>query len=100
LNSSDVPAGVVNILTGKISELYPYFADHMDVNAVVFCENDADIKNAIQLKASNNLKRVIFYDKIQWENADAQSPYFIQDTQEIKTTWHPIENIGGAKAGY
>ncbi|MBS1757150.1 MAG: aldehyde dehydrogenase family protein [Bacteroidetes bacterium] len=100
LNSSDVPAGVVNILTGKISELYPYFADHMDVNAVVFCENDADIKNAIQLKASNNLKRVIFYDKILWENIDAQSPYFIQDTQEIKTTWHPIENIGGAKAGY
>jgi hypothetical protein len=30
----------------------------------------------------------------------AQSPYFISDLQEIKTTWHPIENIGGAKAGY
>ena len=100
LNSSDVPGGVVNILTGKISELYPYFSDHMDVNAVVFCENDAAIKKAIQEKASMNLKRVIFYDKIKWENADAQSPYFINDMQEIKTTWHPIENIGGAKAGY
>lgn len=100
LNSSDVPGGVVNILTGKISELYSYFSDHMDVNAIVFCENDSATKKAIQEKASINLKRVIFYDKIGWDNSDAQSPYFITDTQEIKTTWHPIENIGGAKAGY
>ena len=35
-----------------------------------------------------------------WMDANAQSPYFITDLQEIKTTWHPIENIGGAKAGY
>jgi acyl-CoA reductase-like NAD-dependent aldehyde dehydrogenase len=100
LNSSDVPGGVVNILTGKISELAPYFADHMDVNAVVFCEDDSAMRKMIQEKGSLNMKRVIFYDKINWLTDDSQSPYFIMDTQEKKTTWHPIENIGGPKVGY
>ncbi|MEP6713520.1 MAG: aldehyde dehydrogenase family protein [Ferruginibacter sp.] len=100
LNSSDVPGGVVNILTGKIAELIPYFSDHMDVNAVVFCETDAATKKLIKEKASINIKRVTFYDTKNWDTTDGQSPYFIMDTQEIKTTWHPIENIGGVKAGY
>lgn len=100
LNSSDVPGGVVNILTGKMAELVPYFADHMDVNALVFCEKDADTQKMIQEKAAMNLKRVVLYNKINWLTGNGQSPYFIMDTQEIKTTWHPIENIGGAKAGY
>ncbi|MBA3675189.1 MAG: aldehyde dehydrogenase family protein [Chitinophagaceae bacterium] len=100
LNSSDVPGGVVNILTGKVSELAPYFAEHMDVNALVFCETDDDTQKMIQEKASLNLKRVVLYNKINWLTENGQSPYFIMDTQEIKTTWHPIENIGGAKAGY
>ncbi len=101
INSSDVPGGVVNILTGKPSELVKYFAEHMDVNAIIYCENDAATKKLIQEKASLNVKRVLFYDKINWKNdAEAQSPYFIMDTQEIKTTWHPIETVGSAKAGY
>ena len=100
LNSSDVPGGVVNILTGKPGELASYFADHMDVNALVFCEKDADTQKMIQEKAAMNLKRVVLYNKINWQTENGQSPYFIMDTQEIKTTWHPIENIGGAKAGY
>ncbi len=100
LNSSDVPGGVVNILTGKVAELASYFADHMDVNALVFCENDADTRKMMQEKASLNIKRVVLYNKINWLTENGQSPYFIMDTQEIKTAWHPIENIGGAKAGY
>ncbi|MEO6405167.1 MAG: aldehyde dehydrogenase family protein, partial [Ferruginibacter sp.] len=100
LNSSDVPGGVVNILTGKVTELVPYFADHMDVNAIVFCEKDNATQKMIQEKAAMNLKRVQLYHKINWNTDNGQSPYFILDTQEIKTTWHPIENIGGAKAGY
>ncbi|CAF5115251.1 unnamed protein product, partial [Rotaria sp. Silwood1] len=100
LNSSDVSGGVVNILTGKPSELVKYFADHMDVNAIIYCENDVETKKLIQEKASLNVKRVVLYDKIKWNTDDAETPYFIMDTQEIKTTWHPIENIGGAKAGY
>ncbi len=100
LNSSDLPGGVVNILTGKVAELAPYFADHMDVNATVYCEADAETKKMIKERSALNVKRVFIYDKVKWADATGQSPYFIMDLQEIKTTWHPIENIGGAKAGY
>jgi len=100
LNSSDLPGGVVNILTGKVAELAPFFADHMDVNATVYCETDAATQTMIKDKSALNVKRVVLYDKVQWNSDSAQSPYFIMDFQEIKTTWHPIENIGGAKAGY
>ncbi len=100
LNSSDVPGGVVNILTGKVSELLPFFADHMDVNAIVYCERDAAGQQLIKEKSALNVKRVVIHDKVDWNSEEAQSPYFILDLQEIKTTWHPIENIGGAKAGY
>ena len=100
LNSSDLPGGVVNILTGKVSELIPYFADHMDVNSTVYCEADEANQKMIKEKSALNVKRVVLYDKVKWNDASGQSPYFIMDFQEIKTTWHPIENIGGAKAGY
>jgi len=100
LNSSDLPGGVVNILTGKVSELASWFVNHMDVNATIFCENDSEIKKMMQEKSALNLKRIFFYDKIKWNTDQGQSPYFILDTQEIKTTWHPVENIAGAGAGY
>ena len=100
IHSSDVSGGVINILTGKPSELVKYFADHMDINAMVYCENDVETQKLIQEKASLNVKRVVLYNKINWMTEEAENPYMIMDTQEIKTTWHPIENIGGAKAGY
>lgn len=100
LHSSDLPGGVVNILTGKPTELVSWFADHMDVNATIYCENNSDIKKIIREKSAVNLKRVTFYDTINWNTSQGQSPYFIMDTQEIKTTWHPIENIASAGAGY
>ena len=100
LNSSDLPGGVVNILTGKVSELATWFVDHMDVNATIFCENDSELKKMMQEKSAMNLKRIFFYDKIKWNTNQGQSPYFILDTQEIKTTWHPVENIAGSGGGY
>ncbi len=100
LNSSDLPGGVVNILTGKVPELLPFLADHMDVNAVCYCGEDPSSKKLIKEKASHNVKRVVLYEKKDWLTEAAQSPYHISDFQEVKTTWHPIENIGGAKAGY
>jgi acyl-CoA reductase-like NAD-dependent aldehyde dehydrogenase len=100
LSTSDLPGGVVNILTGKPSELLPFFADHMDVNAIAYCEADTAAQKLIQEKSALNVKRALMYDSINWLADEAQSPYFIMDFQEIKTTWHPIENIGGAKAGY
>lgn len=100
LHSSDLPGGVVNIITGKVAELVPFFADHMDVNATAYCESDAATKQLIKEKSALNVKRVVMYDKVSWLSEEGQSPYTIMDFQEIKTTWHPIENIGGAKAGY
>ena len=100
LNSSDLPGGVVNILTGKPSELTSWFVDHMDVNATIYCENDSVVQKMMREKSAQNLKRIFFYDKVNWYSEQGQSPYFIMDTQEIKTTWHPVENIAGAGAGY
>lgn len=100
INSSDVPGGVVNILTGKPSELIPFMSDHMDVNAIISCEGDRETKKLIQDKASLNLKRALFFDKMNWKDANGHSPYWIMETQEIKTTWHPIETVGGSKGGY
>ena len=100
LNSSDLPGGVVNILTGKTKELNEWFVNHMDVNATVYCENDSTVKAMMREKSALNLKRIFFYDQIKWETATGQSPYFIIATQEIKTTWHPVENIAGAGSGY
>ena len=99
-HSSDLPGGVVNILTGKPSELTSWFVDHMDVNATIYCESDSGTRKMIREKSAHNLKRIFFYDKVNWYGNEGQSPYFIMDTQEIKTTWHPIENIAGAGGGY
>lgn len=99
LNSSDVPAGVVNILTGKTSELLEYFSNHMDVNAIIYCRKNADEAKKIQQNAALNVKRC-FVRKENWMNGPSQNPYFILDTTEIKTTWHPVENISSAKSGY
>jgi hypothetical protein len=46
------------------------------------------------------MKRVITHKNVNWITEKAQSPYFIMDAQEIKTTWHPIENIGAGGGGY
>ncbi|MEZ5034882.1 MAG: aldehyde dehydrogenase family protein [Chitinophagaceae bacterium] len=100
LNSSDLPGGVVNILTGKPSELTTWFVDHMDVNATIYCEKDSALKKMLRESAAKNLKRITFYDSVNWATDEGQSPYFIMDTQEIKTTWHPIENIKSSGVGY
>ena len=99
LNSSDLPGGVVNILTGKANELAPWMADHMDVNAMIYCEKDAATQKMLKEKGAGNVKRILIYDKVNWYSEAGQSPYFINDAQEIKTTWHPVEsgNTGGAK---
>lgn len=99
LNSSDVPAGVVNILTGKTSELLQHFSSHLDVNAIIYCRKNSGEIKMIQENSAMNVKRV-FIRKDNWLKESAQSPYFILDTAEIKTTWHPVENIGSVKGNY
>ena len=90
LENSDVSGGVVNILTGTQDELAGQFASHMDVNAVIYAGSDETRIKAVQLEAANNIKRAIVRDHQNWASNAAQGPYFIKDTQETKTTWHPI----------
>lgn len=89
LHASDVPGGVVNILTGLRDELTSQFASHMDVNAVVYCDGGKAVAKTVQELASDNIKHVIARNRVDWNN-DAENPYLIRDTQEVKTTWHPI----------
>ena len=90
LHSSDVPGGVVNVLTGRRDELVEQFASHMDVNAVVYCDDDGSTDKTVQETAASNIKRVISRVDTKWSGAAGQGPYLIKDTQETKTTWHPI----------
>lgn len=85
LNASDVPGGVINILTGNSKELHSHFSSHMDVNAIIYADNNKEQLKTIQLNAANNVKRVVVVKNI----AD-QNPYRILELQEIKTTWHPV----------
>ena len=90
LHASDVPNGVVNILTGFDLELAEHFSSHKDVNGVVYCGDNLALVKSIQENASENVKRVHYYNKTDWLKENGQSPYFIMDHVEIKTTWHPI----------
>jgi acyl-CoA reductase-like NAD-dependent aldehyde dehydrogenase len=85
LDSSDVPAGVVNVLTGMKDELVPYLADHMDVNAVDAGGATPEQVERIQQGAVHNVKRVVLPS----HDGPAQSPYRIAAFTETKTVWHP-----------
>lgn len=100
IHSSDVPGGVVNILTGTADELVPPLASHLDVNAMTSSGLSADIARAMQVQAADNVKRVVRYSAMDWSKPSTQGLSMIEDLQEIKTTWHPIENIGGATSSY
>lgn len=100
LNSSDLPGGVVNILTGKSSELVGWLGNHLDVNAIVVAGVDHDLWKKIQQDSTSNVKRTFNWAGKELNSAGGQSPYLIMDLQEIKTTWHPIQNIAGSGAAY
>ena len=99
LATSDVPGGVVNILTGQKPELAEHFSSHMDVNAIAFDCSDQKMLVAVREFAVENVKRVKDY-QLDWNDDDSQNPYLIQDFCEIKTTWHPIEQISASGSGY
>jgi acyl-CoA reductase-like NAD-dependent aldehyde dehydrogenase len=83
LATSDVPGGVVNLLTGHPAELAPVLASHMDVNAIDLCGADGD-QAELERLAADNVKRVVL------GRADAQSPWEIASFLELKTVWHPM----------
>jgi acyl-CoA reductase-like NAD-dependent aldehyde dehydrogenase len=81
--TSDVPGGVINILTGYRKELGPVLASHMDVNALDLAGADGDSPELERL-AAENVKRVVH------GRPDVQSPWEIANFLELKTVWHPI----------
>ena len=83
LATSDVPGGVVNLITGHRDELAPILAGHMDVNAIDLAGGDGQVEELERL-AADNVKRVVR------GAADAQSPWEIASFLELKTVWHPI----------
>ena len=99
VHSSDVPAGVINILTGSPEEMAVTLASHMDVNALITSNLDAKLSTALSLLSVENLKRKFDYEE-NWNQQEKQALHYISDLQEIKTTWHPIENVGGANSSY
>ncbi|HXR03667.1 MAG TPA: aldehyde dehydrogenase family protein, partial [Verrucomicrobiae bacterium] len=92
LATSDLPGGVVNILTGRRAELIPHIAGHLDVNAVVDAAGNAELSAKLQAGTAINLKRYANRSlaPADWFTAKAEDPYWILDTVEFKTAWHPI----------
>lgn len=85
LATSDLPGGVINIITGTRKELLAQYAQHMDVNAIIYYGTDAAEIKTVQENATLNVKRAIIRNAV-----GSQGPEFINDTLEIKTTWHPV----------
>lgn len=92
LATSDLPGGVVNVLTGKRAELLPHIADHLDVNAIVDGTGLPDVAGRLQAGSGVNLKRYSNHALAakEWFSGKADTPYWILDTVEFKTAWHPI----------
>lgn len=90
LHASDVPAGIVNLLTGYRDEMVDSLTSHMDVNAILNGLTDKNIMKLTDENASINIKRVYHYSAENWLDNIHESPYIIQQFLEIKTTWHPV----------
>ena len=92
LATSDLPGGVVNLLTGFRQELVPTFATHTHLRALAGVAN-ADERKALKLGAAESVKRVKLAkaeEPVDWFSDKAQSLYELRDHLEFKTTWHPI----------
>jgi acyl-CoA reductase-like NAD-dependent aldehyde dehydrogenase len=83
LATSDVPGGVVNLLTGRRDELAPTLAAHMDVNAIDVTGAEAETVAELERAAADNVKRVV-------RQVEDRSPWEIAAFLELKTVWHPI----------
>ena len=92
LATSDLPGGVVNILSGKRAELIPHLASHMDINAIGNASGAEGADLALQGGTAVNLKRYARRELTAgaWFAPTGEDPYWILDTVEFKTAWHPI----------
>jgi acyl-CoA reductase-like NAD-dependent aldehyde dehydrogenase len=90
LATSDVPGGVVNLLTGHVRELVPWLAGHMDVNAIDVTGVPEDLGAEVERLSAENVKRVHRAPDAEPFGAEAQSPFEITALMEFKTVWHPM----------
>ncbi len=90
LATSDVPGGVVNVLTGQTAELLPWLAGHMDVNALDLTGCPPELAVDAETAAAENVKRVHRAPDVDPFDPRAQSPYEITALMETKTVWHPM----------
>jgi acyl-CoA reductase-like NAD-dependent aldehyde dehydrogenase len=89
LATSDVPGGVVNLLTGSVTEIAPWLASHMDVNAIDLAGvDDVALRTSLEVAAADNLKRVRRPDTDDWTTDPGLTR--IRSFLETKTVWHPI----------
>lgn len=92
LATSDLPGGVVNLLTGFRKEIVPTFATHTHLRAIAAVAN-AEERKQLQLAAADSVKRTRLWkseERNDWFSEKAQGLYSIRDFLEFKTTWHPI----------
>lgn len=88
--TSDLPGGVVNILTGELDELLPHFASHRDIDAIHAANLTPARTTLLRAGIAENLKRVTIRDGVDWADAvSCQSPWWIEPFVEYKTIWHP-----------
>ncbi|MBV7377805.1 aldehyde dehydrogenase family protein [Maritimibacter dapengensis] len=90
LETSDVPGGVVNILTGSHTELAPTLAGHLNVDAV-WAHSGADISSLVEYESAGNLKRTWVNNAktLDWTGPDGEGREFLAQSTEVKTVWVP-----------
>jgi acyl-CoA reductase-like NAD-dependent aldehyde dehydrogenase len=92
LGSSDVPGGVLNVLSGRTAEIAPWLASHMDVNAIDLTgiAGDAEQAKALEVQAAENLKRVLRAPDAEPDWTPVPSLDRLTFVLETKTVWHPV----------
>lgn len=98
LATSDVPGGVVNVLSGKTAEIAAPLAAHQDVNAIDLAGADAELAKALEVAAADNLKRVLRPQPVDWA-ADPGTERLMAFL-ETKTVWHPTGSLGAGGSSY
>ncbi|MEV0124769.1 aldehyde dehydrogenase family protein [Streptomyces sp. NPDC050703] len=98
LATSDVPGGVVNILTGKTAEIAAPLAAHQDVNAIDLTGAGADLARDLEIAAADNLKRVLRPQPVDF-SADPGT-HRLTAFLETKTVWHPTGSLGASGSAY
>jgi acyl-CoA reductase-like NAD-dependent aldehyde dehydrogenase len=88
LAAAELPAGVVNVLTGEVAEISPWLAAHQDVNAIDLAGAPGPLADDLAVAAAGNLKRVVRFPATDWTAEPGLERMFA--TLETKTIWHPV----------